>query len=75
MKISFYEHVIRQLIDDEFHEVAELLKARISVKENRDCEFNWLFRLYEENFGRHFYAVTKSNSVDGKGSTIHANGA
>ncbi|CAD7923749.1 unnamed protein product [Amoebophrya sp. A120] len=54
MKVSFYELIIRQLADDEFLDEALSLKNRSGLKEAGHVESNWLFRLYEENFGKHF---------------------
>ncbi|KAF8820877.1 putative Cleavage stimulation factor subunit 1 [Cardiosporidium cionae] len=47
VKLSFYELLLRQLLDDGFYETAEALKNAIQVKPNYDIGKDYLYQIYD----------------------------
>ncbi|CAD7929839.1 unnamed protein product [Amoebophrya sp. A25] len=64
MKVSFYELVIRQLMDDEFLDEALSLKNRSGMREAGHVEPNCLYKMYEENFGKLFSDQNKWTAMN-----------
>lgn len=59
MKVTFYELMIRQMMDDEFLDEAISLKNRSGLREAMQVEPNCLFKIYEEGYGKSFGSLTE----------------